>query len=280
MPNPIRYGGTTSGVKLSYQFNITKVVGRYPCALTRQLTPEALTGRGHAVAQRKWFRATGICLCLTFLLLSYGHITEAAALKNGATGGSVFDLQSRLAALGYGVGDVDGVFGGNTAAALELFQQDHGLMPDGIAGEQTLKTLESTTSQVPSVSRGLSSRDLAFKIVQTSKRYIGVPYVFGGDKPSGFDCSGFVQYVLAKEGIMEPRTADLQYGIGMAVSNSDLQPGDLVFFSTYLPGPSHVGIYIGQEQFINAQSSKGVAIANLSTRYWATRYIGAKRILR
>jgi|GEM_PF-107085 len=250
-----------------------------PFRLTRQLTPEALVGRGHTMVQKKWLRFKVICLCLTFLLLGYSHNTEAA-LKSGATGGGVYDLQSRLAALGYGVGDVDGFFGGNTLAALELFQQDQGLVPDGVAGEQTLQKLENATSRVQVASRGMSSRDLSFKIIDKSKRYIGVPYVFGGDNPSGFDCSGFVQYVLAKEGIKVPRTADLQYGIGMSVSKNNLQPGDLVFFSTYLPGPSHVGIYTGGGQFINAQSSKGVAIASLSTKYWDTRYIGAKRILR
>lgn len=214
------------------------------------------------------------------VVLMFGHHAQAAGLTSGAVGGAVFDIQSRLAILGYGVGEIDGVFGGNTVSAVEAFQQDQGLLSDGVAGEQTLEKLERAASMVQVVSRGQSARDLIPRVIETSKRFIGVPYVFGGESPSGFDCSGFVQYVLDKQGITVPRTTDLQYGMGMAVSRNNLLPGDLVYFSTYLPGPSHVGIYLGNGQFINAQSSKGVAIANLSSKYWATRYVGAKRILR
>lgn len=219
-------------------------------------------------------------MCLALLLSGYVSNAEAAVLKDGVRGGAVFELQSRLAALGYSVGEVDGVFGNATSSAVARFQQESGLIADGVAGEQTIRALEDAASRIQVVSRGTSGKVQAAKVIATAKRYIGVPYVFGGEDPSGFDCSGFVQYVLDKHGIEMPRTADLQYGIGVAVSKKNLQPGDLVYFSTYLPGPSHVGIYIGNGQFINAQSSKGVAIANMNSKYWATRYIGAKRILR
>ena len=72
--------------------------------------------------------------------------------------------------------------------------------------------------------------------------------------------------------------ADEQYNVGYDVSRSYLQPGDLVFFTTYLPGVSHVGIYIGDNQFINASNS-GVSIDSLDSRYWSSRYIGAKRVM-
>jgi peptidoglycan DL-endopeptidase CwlO len=222
----------------------------------------------------------GVSLCSAVLTLGISTHAEAAALKKGANGGAVYDLQSRLVALGYNPGEVDGVYGQATITAVERFQRDFGLESDGIVGDETRRAIEDAAARSQIVSRGTSARSLVPGIIATSKRYLGVPYVFGGEDPSGFDCSGFVQYVFGKQGIDLPRTADVQYGLGAAVSKSNLQPGDLVFFSTYLPGPSHVGIYLGNGQFINAQSSKGVAIANMSSNYWGSRYVGAKRVLR
>lgn len=117
------------------------------------------------------------------------------------------------------------------------------------------------------------------QIEATAKDYMGVPYVWGGTSPSGFDCSGYIQYVFKQNGISMPRTAAEQYNVGTSVSKGNLQKGDLVYFTTYKAGPSHVGIYLGNGQFINASSSKGVSIASLSSSYWANRYIGAKRVL-
>ena len=120
----------------------------------------------------------------------------------------------------------------------------------------------------------------ADKIIATAKKYIGVPYVWGGESPSGFDCSGFVQYVFKVHGISLNRTTETQYKHGSYVSKSNLKPGDLVFFqNTYRAGISHVGIYIGNGQFIHASSSKGVTISNLSSSYYTTHYYGARRIL-
>ena len=120
----------------------------------------------------------------------------------------------------------------------------------------------------------------ADQIIATAKKYIGVPYVWGGESPSGFDCSGYVQYVFKAHGIQLNRTAETQYKHGSYVSKSNLKPGDLVFFqNTYKAGISHVGIYIGDGQFIHASSSKGVTISNLSSSYYASHYYGGRRIL-
>lgn len=117
-------------------------------------------------------------------------------------------------------------------------------------------------------------------IIATAKKYIGVPYLWAGSTPSGFDCSGFVQYVFQAHGISLNRTAATQYRHGTYVSKSNLQPGDLVFFqNTYKAGISHVGIYIGDGKFIHASSSKGVTISNLSSSYYVSHYYGARRIL-
>ena len=117
-------------------------------------------------------------------------------------------------------------------------------------------------------------------IISTAKKYIGVPYVWGGTSPSGFDCSGLVQYVFRQHGIQLNRTTKTQYQHGSYVAKSNLQPGDLVFFqNTYTTGISHVGIYIGSGDFIHASSSKGVMISSLSNSYWSSHYYGARRVL-
>lgn len=120
------------------------------------------------------------------------------------------------------------------------------------------------------------------EIVNYAKQFIGVPYKWGGNTPSGFDCSGYTTYVFnQKFGFNLPRTSGSQAGVGSAVSKSNLQKGDLVFFS-FTAGSSsvgHVGIYIGNGDFISATSSKGIAIEDLNTNsYWAPRYITARRV--
>ena len=130
---------------------------------------------------------------------------------------------------------------------------------------------------MPEVSRGTNY--ISRRVVSESMNYLGVPYVFGGTTPSGFDCSGYVLYVFAHAGIYLPRTADAQYECGYPVSTGELVAGDLVFFSTYEPGPSHVGIYLGDGEFINASSSQGVSIASLYSSYWGSCYIGARRVM-
>ena len=120
----------------------------------------------------------------------------------------------------------------------------------------------------------------ASKIVATAKQYIGVPYVWGGSSPSGFDCSGFTQYVFNKHGIALPRTTDQQYKVGSYVSRSNLKAGDLVFLqNTYREGISHVGIYVGDGKMIHASSSKGIVISDLSSSYYTKHYYGARRVL-
>jgi cell wall-associated NlpC family hydrolase len=126
---------------------------------------------------------------------------------------------------------------------------------------------------------GIISRtsSLATSLTRVAMRFIGTPYVFGGTSPSGFDCSGYTQHVFAMLGISLPRTADAQYYAGHP-TRGGIEVGDLVFFQTYLPGPSHVGIYIGGGRFISS-SGHGVRISALSDSYWAARYIGAKRVV-
>lgn len=144
---------------------------------------------------------------------------------------------------------------------------------------------KSTTKAKPktTVSRGTTTKTAAASskasaVIATAKSYMGVPYVWGGESPSGFDCSGFTQYVLKKNGVSIPRVTADQFGAGVSVSKSNLRVGDLVFFTTYKQGPSHVGFYMGGGQFIHASSSKGVTISSLNSSYYSDRYVGARRV--
>lgn len=115
-------------------------------------------------------------------------------------------------------------------------------------------------------------------VIDIAKQYLGTPYKYGGTTPAGFDCSGFVQFVYKQAGVNLPRATTSQWGVGKAISKSELQPGDLVFFSgTYRSGISHDGIYVGNNQFIHSSSS-GVVITSLSTNYWGPKYSGARRV--
>jgi cell wall-associated NlpC family hydrolase len=107
----------------------------------------------------------------------------------------------------------------------------------------------------------------------------GIPYRNGGSDPSGFDCSGFTQYVFAQYGIALPREVREQFRVGKAVKPDDLAAGDIIFFTTTDPGPSHVAIAIGGDEFVHAPSSTGVVrVEHLSSSYWSPRYLGARRV--
>ncbi len=122
---------------------------------------------------------------------------------------------------------------------------------------------------------------VAGALMRTALRFQGVPYLWGGDSPvSGFDCSGFVQYVLAQHAVPAPRTAAEQYALGTRVDLRNVRAGDLVFFSTVAPGPSHVGLAISGVEFVHAPAASGVVrIDQMRSSYWTSRYVGARRVL-
>ena len=130
----------------------------------------------------------------------------------------------------------------------------------------------------PSSASSISAGEV---IVETAKKYLGVPYVYGGSSPSGFDCSGFVNYVYKECGYSINRTAASIYQNGVAVDRSNLQPGDVICFTNSSSSDiGHVGIYIGDGQFIHASSSgSDVRIDSLSTSYYTNHYYGARRIV-
>jgi cell wall-associated NlpC family hydrolase len=123
--------------------------------------------------------------------------------------------------------------------------------------------------------RVLHGKGRRFQLARDALRFLGTPFVWGGSTPSGFDCSGFVQHVFAMLDVALPRTADYQFADGRHVTGA-LRAGDLVFFHTYAPGASHVGIYLGDGEFVHA-SRPYVHLSRLSDPYYASRYVGATR---
>jgi cell wall-associated NlpC family hydrolase len=121
------------------------------------------------------------------------------------------------------------------------------------------------------------ARDLALYALT----YIGVPYRFGGSTPeTGFDCSGLVQYVYSRAaGLLLPRNTEGLSALGTPIGLTELEPGDLVFFDTQRKPFSHVGIYLGNKRFIHAPSNGGhVGVVDLRSRYWQSRFNGARRL--
>jgi cell wall-associated NlpC family hydrolase len=126
-------------------------------------------------------------------------------------------------------------------------------------------TPEGSTVAPPNVHGG---------VVGIAMHYLGVPYVWGGASPRGFDCSGLVMYVFAQIGVSLPHSTYAQVGMGSPVSMDQLQPGDLVFFA----GASHVGIYIGGGQFIHAPHTGDVVKISSLSGYYASAFYAARRI--
>ena len=127
------------------------------------------------------------------------------------------------------------------------------------------------------------SRPATDALVETALSFRGVPYLNGGTDPRGFDCSGFTQYVFSRYGIRLARGVQEQFQQGMSAKADALVPGDLVFFATLSAttgrGATHVGIAVGDNQFVHAPSSAGVVrVERLSAAYWAARYLGARRL--
>lgn len=207
------------------------------------------------------------------LYLGAGTPVMASELHIGEQGEKVASLQGQLTYLGYDL-KTDGVFGEDTEQAVRDFQAYSGLDETGVVDDTTFAAIMRSDE---SVSRGgpLAAR----RIISDAMTFLGVPYVFGGSNPDyGFDCSAFVQYVFGMNGISLPRTADYQFEEGIDIAMEDLRPGDLVFFETYAPGASHVGIYIGDGDMIDATSG-GVQVESIYSPYRQSVYYGAKRIL-
>ena len=144
-------------------------------------------------------------------------------------------------------------------------------------------TKEALSSRGTEAAAASAASSKGSEIVAYAKQYLGVKYVYAGASSKGFDCSGYTMYVMKHFGYNLPHTATGQMGYGTSVAKSALQPGDLVFFCDPSrsggKAASHVGIYIGSNQFIHASSGGGkVQIDSLSKAYYAKYYVGARRL--
>ena len=172
---------------------------------------------------------------------------------------------------------------------------DHGTKMDiiGVSGNWYKATVNGATGYVHSDFIALNGGVADFtadtaatvssvgqQIVDTAMGYMGVPYVWGGTSPSGFDCSGLVYYVYKQHGYSINRTAASIYLNGTHVDKENLQVGDAICFSTSSSSIGHVGIYIGNDQFVHASSGTGsVTVTSLYTDYYVRNYVGARRIV-
>ena len=252
---------------------------------------------------KKFSLKTGTILGLSMMFAAQ-TVFASPTLQEGSHGHDVLLLQKKLQAVGYNISSVDGVYGAETERAVAEFQRDNKIRITGIVNNATWRALQKAKKvkwgiDVPKPTPRKNNETLKSKgplapnntpilarskvgaLLQTARSYIGVPYQFGGTTPKAFDCSGYLQYVFAKNGINIPRTADEQYKLGLRTKSSQqLVPGDLVFFTTYEAGASHCGIYLGEDKFIHASSSKGVRVDTLQDSYWAPRYLGGKHIVK
>ena len=145
-------------------------------------------------------------------------------------------------------------------------------------------TTTSSNSSSSSTNSSTSTSNSASKVISYAKKLLGKPYVWGAQGPNGFDCSGFTYYVFKNSaGITLPRTSSAQSKYGKSVSKSNLKAGDLIFFDTVGPNNgavTHVGLYIGNGQFIHAASGQGkVVINNLNSSYYVKAYVNSRRVL-
>ncbi|WP_066304339.1 LysM peptidoglycan-binding domain-containing protein [Bacillus sp. FJAT-29814] len=176
-------------------------------------------------------------------------------------------VQKNLQILGYNsVPAMTGRYDDPTTESIKNFQAAYGIPITGKLNEATNTAINHAVVKK--------------KLIQDTTNYLGVPYLWGGVTPKGFDCSGFVYYMFNQHGVKMPRnTSAGLYQTGTSIDRARLQPGDLVFFAVNTPGTvSHVGFYIGNNQFVSATNSKGIDIQPLDVGYWAKYYVGAKRV--
>lgn len=215
-----------------------------------------------------------LVVCAAFAL-SLPLSADAKTFKKGDRDWKIKVAQQKLTVLGYDSDKPSGKLTAATEKAIKNFQKQHKLKAHGRLDD---KTYQKITWEAFAKKEGIThvkGKD----VVKHAAKLKGVPYRFGGTTPKGFDCSGYVQYVFKKAKADLPRSADVQAQEGVFVLQKNLKPGDLVFFTTYEKGASHVGIYAGAGKFWSASTSKGVILSSLSDSYWKPRYYGARRVL-
>jgi peptidoglycan DL-endopeptidase CwlO len=178
----------------------------------------------------------------------------------------------------------DGVLGPQTRKAIRRFQRAHGLEVDGIVGPATLGALGALGVSGAAATRSATAKEAGTSgaagvqvAVAAAMSKVGSPYSYGATGPSSFDCSGLTSWAMRQAGIAIPRTSFAQYGTGTAVSRSNIQAGDLVFFNTAGPGASDVGLATSATTVVSA-TTHGVMNHAIFDSYWGAHLVGAKRV--
>ncbi|KUO74724.1 MAG: hypothetical protein APF77_18775 [Clostridia bacterium BRH_c25] len=199
-------------------------------------------------------------------------------IQEGDNGDKVVDIQKKLKNLNIFKSEINSIYDQETIDAVLTFQKANALPQTGIVDSATLIKLNTASGDITADRASASRRLINAKVVDYAKQFIGVPYKWGASSGKAFDCSGFTVYIMKKFNVDLQRTASSQFSNGSKVEKQDLQAGDLVFFTTYKKGPSHVGIYIGDNKFIHASSGVDhVTVTDLDTKYYRQRYLGARR---
>lgn len=205
-------------------------------------------------------------------------------INYGEKSNKVTYVQEVLFYYGYYTGNIDGIYGPLTEQAIAQIKKEfivttahHMTIAEKMTEDDAASQIEQKVDKENETITKLEIKRLDSHVIQLAKSYIGAPYVWGGTSPKGFDCSGFIQFIFEQLDYQIPRTVSEIWNFSEPVNK--LAVGDLVFFETYQPGPSHVGIYLGDGNFIHCSTSHGVTISNMyKNNYWKDKYIGAKRI--
>jgi cell wall-associated NlpC family hydrolase len=259
------------------------------------ITADGEFGTATHKAVRAFQRANGLAVDGVVGAMTAGRLGLGSAKKASVSTGSKAksrssssttdpDLSSAtIAAIQSKLGIAsDGEWGPQTRKAVRDYQRSHGLEVDGVPGPATLGSMGITATAGGSAS-GSGSTEKASTgtglsaAISAARSKIGAPYAYGATGPSSFDCSGLTQWAFKQAGISLSRTSFAQYGQGTSVSKSNVQAGDLVFFSTAGAGASHVGIATSSSTVISA-TSHGVMEHSFTSGYWSQNYVGAKRI--
>jgi cell wall-associated NlpC family hydrolase len=251
------------------------------------ITADGAFGPQTAAAVRAFQRShdlpvTGLVGPLTRAAL--GTSSAGSAGDDSETTTSLASSQVRAVQQRLGV-DADGVIGPQTRAAIKAFQSSHGLSADGEPGAQTLSALgvsgttttDSATAPATTAPTSTTTTGKAATAVQAALSKSGASYSYGATGPSSFDCSGLVMWAFRQAGVSLPHSSYAQYGMGQAVSASQIQAGDLVFFNTAGSGASDVGIATSPTTAVSA-TTHGVMTHSIRDGYWGSHYVGARRI--
>lgn len=234
-------------------------------------------------------------------------IDKSDTISRGMVSEDVRIVQEALAYFGYYKGEIDSSYGPLTAKAIRIAEEKHSIDLTKEITQTQLQTLHTTVqhtidnakkekpkNETIENNNNNDSQPVVVEVitkeepkkvevqhtsnggaVNVARSLIGTPYVWGGESLSGFDCSGFIQYIFKTQNVTVPRTVSDMWNFTTPVGNPSI--GDLVFYETYKPGPSHMGIYIGNNKFIHA-GTNGVEVTDMSYPYWQKRYLGAKRV--